>query len=213
MTPGYASSCKNLAQIQLQTKQLAENHGQPYRRPWTDVYWSAQHYWGLFYDRANKMKAVWIVLPLTAQHYSKLIRLGRVDCKWSALSPYFGANPTQVKDEPGSTWHHVSWCYHHGQILCWRCQSACYEQCRGEGSHQINQKVWGCDKINRENVVVLWLGSCKGCTLSGPFCWTGVPWKILGFWFGLDLQLEKNWSEVLEKSWPIPNFGYERGSP
>ena len=43
------------------------------------------------------------------------------------------------------------------------------------------------------------LGSWKGCALPGPFIWKDGPCKILGVWFGPDLQLEKNWSEVLNK--------------
>ena len=54
-------------------------------------------------------------------------------------------------------------------------------------------------KINREKSVGLRLGSWKGCALPGPFIWKDGPCKILGVWFGPDLQLEKNWSEVLEK--------------
>ena len=54
-------------------------------------------------------------------------------------------------------------------------------------------------KINREKSVGLRLGSWKGCVLPGPFIWKDGPCKILGVWFGPDLQLEKNWSEVLNK--------------
>ena len=54
-------------------------------------------------------------------------------------------------------------------------------------------------KINRGKSVSLRLGSWKGCALPGPFIWKDCPCKILGVWFGPDLQLEKNWSEVLEK--------------
>ena len=54
-------------------------------------------------------------------------------------------------------------------------------------------------KINREKSVGLRLGSWKGCALPDPFIWKDGPCKILGVWFGPDLQLEKNWSEVLEK--------------
>ena len=54
-------------------------------------------------------------------------------------------------------------------------------------------------KINREKSVGLRLGSLKGCALPGPFIWKDGPCKKLGVWFGPDLQLEKNWSEVLEK--------------
>ena len=54
-------------------------------------------------------------------------------------------------------------------------------------------------KINREKSVGLRLGSWKGCALPGPFSWTDGPCKILGVWYGPDLQLEKNWAEVLNK--------------
>ena len=54
-------------------------------------------------------------------------------------------------------------------------------------------------KINREKSVGLQLGSWKGCALPGLFSWKDSPCKILGVWFGPNLQLEKNWSEVLEK--------------
>ena len=43
------------------------------------------------------------------------------------------------------------------------------------------------------------LVSWKSCALLSPFIWREGPCKILGVWFGPDLQLEKNWSEVLEK--------------
>jgi len=54
-------------------------------------------------------------------------------------------------------------------------------------------------RINRDKSVGLRLGAWKGCALPGPFSWTDGPCKILGVWFGPDLQLEKNWSEILEK--------------
>ena len=54
-------------------------------------------------------------------------------------------------------------------------------------------------KINREKSVGLQLGSWKSCTLPGPFICKDGPCKIHGISFGPDLQLEKNWSEVLEK--------------
>ena len=54
-------------------------------------------------------------------------------------------------------------------------------------------------KINREKTVGLRLGSWKGFALPGPFIWKDGPCKILGVWFEPDLQLEKKWSEVLEK--------------
>ena len=54
-------------------------------------------------------------------------------------------------------------------------------------------------KINHEKSVSLRLGLSKGCALPCPFIWKDGPCKILGVWFGPDLQLKKNWSEVLEK--------------
>ena len=54
-------------------------------------------------------------------------------------------------------------------------------------------------KIIHKKFVGLRLGSWKGYALPGPFIWKDGPFKILGVWFGPDLQLEKNWSEVLEK--------------
>ena len=54
-------------------------------------------------------------------------------------------------------------------------------------------------KINREKSVGLRLGSWRGGALPGLFIWKEDPCKILGVWFCLDLQLENNWSEVLEK--------------
>ena len=44
-------------------------------------------------------------------------------------------------------------------------------------------------KINREKSIVLWLGSWKGCALSGPFIWKYGLCKILGVWFRPDFQL------------------------
>ena len=41
-----------------------------------------------------------------------------------------------------------------------------------------------------------WTGSN---TLPGPFRWSDGPIRILGVWFGPDLQLERNWSEVHAK--------------
>ena len=41
-----------------------------------------------------------------------------------------------------------------------------------------------------------WRGSD---TLPGPFRWSDGPVRILGVWFGPDLQLEWNWSEVQAK--------------
>ena len=53
-------------------------------------------------------------------------------------------------------------------------------------------------KINYEKSVGLQLGSWKGCALPSSFSQMDGLCKILGIWFGLHLQLEKNWSEVLE---------------
>ena len=36
-------------------------------------------------------------------------------------------------------------------------------------------------------------------TLPGPFHWSDGPVHILGVWFGPDLQMERNWSEVQAK--------------
>ena len=54
-------------------------------------------------------------------------------------------------------------------------------------------------KINCSKSAGLLLGSWRGGSIPGPFDWTDGPCKILGVWYGPDLQLEKNWSEVLEK--------------
>ena len=54
-------------------------------------------------------------------------------------------------------------------------------------------------KINHEKSVGLLLGSWKGCALPGLFIWKYGLRKMLDIWFRPDLQLEKNWSEVLEK--------------
>ena len=44
------------------------------------------------------------------------------------------------------------------------------------------------------------LGAWRGSnTLPGPFRWSDGPIRILGMWFGPDLQLEQNWSEVHAK--------------
>ena len=54
-------------------------------------------------------------------------------------------------------------------------------------------------KIKREKSVGLRLGSWKDCAFSSRVSWTDGLCKILDTWFGPDLQLEKYWSEVLEK--------------
>ena len=55
-------------------------------------------------------------------------------------------------------------------------------------------------KVNFDNREGLRLGAWRGSnTLPGPFCWTDRPVRIIGVWFGPDLQLERNWSEVQAK--------------
>ena len=55
-------------------------------------------------------------------------------------------------------------------------------------------------KINLEKSKGLRLGAWTGSDkLPGPFRWSDGPIKILGVWFGPDLQVEKNWSEVQAK--------------
>ena len=52
-------------------------------------------------------------------------------------------------------------------------------------------------KVNFDKSEGLQLGAWRGSnTLPGPFCWSDGPIRILGVWFGPDLQLERNWSEV-----------------
>ena len=51
-------------------------------------------------------------------------------------------------------------------------------------------------KINCDKSSGLRIGAWRGMPLQGPFSWSDGPCKILGVWFGPDLQLEKNWSEV-----------------
>ena len=44
------------------------------------------------------------------------------------------------------------------------------------------------------------LGAWRGSnTFPGPFRWIDGPVCILGVWFGPDLQLERNWSEIQAK--------------
>ena len=69
---------------------------------------------------------------------------------------------------------------------------------------EMSKELWRYEavtgaKINSKKSISLRLGSWKGCALPGPFIWKDGPCKILGIWFGPDLQLEKNWSEVPEK--------------
>ena len=55
-------------------------------------------------------------------------------------------------------------------------------------------------KFNFDKSEGLWLGAWRGSnTLPGPFRWSDGPVRILGVWFGPDLQLERNWSEVQAK--------------
>ena len=55
-------------------------------------------------------------------------------------------------------------------------------------------------KVNFDKSEGLRLGAWRGSnTLPGPFRWSDGPIRILGVWFGPDLQLERNWSEVHAK--------------
>ena len=55
-------------------------------------------------------------------------------------------------------------------------------------------------KVNFDKSEGLRLGAWRGSnTLPGPFRWSDGPIRILGVWFGHDLQLERNWSEVHAK--------------
>ena len=55
-------------------------------------------------------------------------------------------------------------------------------------------------KVNFDKSVGMWLGAWRGSdTLPEPFRWSDGPVRILGVWFGPDLQLERNWSEVQAK--------------
>ena len=52
-------------------------------------------------------------------------------------------------------------------------------------------------KVNFDKSKGLRLGAWRGSnTLPEPFRWSDGPVRILGVWFGPDLQLEQNWSEV-----------------
>ena len=56
-------------------------------------------------------------------------------------------------------------------------------------------------KVNFDKSEGLRLGAWRGSnTLPGPFRWSDGPIRILGVWFGPDLQLERNWSEVHAKA-------------
>ena len=55
-------------------------------------------------------------------------------------------------------------------------------------------------KVNFDKSEGLRLGAWRGSnTLPGPFRWSDRPIRILRVWFGPDLQLERNWSEVHAK--------------
>ena len=55
-------------------------------------------------------------------------------------------------------------------------------------------------KVNFDKSEGLRLGAWRGSnTLPGPFRWSDGPIRIHGVWFGPDLQLERNWSEVQAK--------------
>ena len=55
-------------------------------------------------------------------------------------------------------------------------------------------------KVNFDKSEGLRLGAWRGSdTLPGPFRWSDGPVRILRVWFGPDLQLERNWSEVQAK--------------
>lgn len=58
-------------------------------------------------------------------------------------------------------------------------------------------------KINHDKFVRLQLCSWKDWPLAGLFSWIDRQCKIL---FGPKLQLEKNWSEVLEKGLDAVNL-------
>ena len=55
-------------------------------------------------------------------------------------------------------------------------------------------------KVNFDKSEGLRLGAWRSSdTLPEPFRWSDGPLSILGVWFGPDLQLERNWSEVQTK--------------
>ena len=55
-------------------------------------------------------------------------------------------------------------------------------------------------KVNFDKSEGLRLGAWKGSdTLPGSFRRSDGPVRILGLWYGPDLQLERNWSEVQDK--------------
>ena len=55
-------------------------------------------------------------------------------------------------------------------------------------------------KVNFDKREGLRLSAWRGSdTLAEPFRWSDEPISIHGVWFGPDLQLERNWSEVRAK--------------
>ena len=55
-------------------------------------------------------------------------------------------------------------------------------------------------KVNFDKSEGLRLGAWRGSnTLPGPFRWSDGPVRILGVWFGPNLLLERNWSEIQAK--------------
>ncbi len=56
--------------------------------------------------------------------------------------------------------------------------------------------------INPDKSVGLRLGTWRGKSMPSDSvvgCWTDRPVKLLGVWFGPDLQLDKNWDEVTSR--------------
>ena len=55
-------------------------------------------------------------------------------------------------------------------------------------------------KVNFDKSEGLRLGGWRGRdNFPGPFRWNDGPVRIIGVWFGSDLQLDRNWSEVQAK--------------
>ena len=52
-------------------------------------------------------------------------------------------------------------------------------------------------KVNFDKSEGLWLSAWRGgVPIPGPFCRSEGPVRFLRVWFGSDLQLERNWSEI-----------------
>lgn len=91
--------------------------------------------------------------------------------------------PAQIEGKLSPTWNHITWCYHLGNI----------EEITKE--IHLNEMV-AANKINC-NKLFFALKLMKG--LFSPFNWMdGGPCKIFSVWFSLNIQLEKNWLDVLE---------------